>query len=70
MLAGDQGRGIGRTSVRSEQGIHSMPRVFGSSAASLAHSSAFSFPSTPLWAEHHLISMLMPGFARLSAAMW
>jgi hypothetical protein len=46
------------------------PRASGSSAASLAHSSAFSFPGTPLWAGHHRISIMMPGLALLSAAMW
>ena len=41
----------------------------GSSAESLARSSAFSFPETPLWAGHHQISMMMPGLALRSAAM-
>jgi len=39
------------------------------SAAALAHSSAFSFPATPLCAGHHRISMTIPGLALRSVAM-
>jgi len=49
--------------------VASTPRVFGSSAAILAHSSALSFPEIPLWAGQHRISMMTPGRARRSVAM-
>jgi len=42
---------------------HSIPRASGSSAASLAHSSALPFPGTPLCAGHHRISAVMSGLA-------
>jgi len=42
---------------------YSTPRVSGSSAARLAHSSAFSFPETALCAGHHRISIVMSGLA-------
>jgi len=40
---------------------HSTPWSSGSSAASLAHSSAFSLPSMPWWLGHHRISILTLG---------
>ena len=64
MLARDLGRGSERA-----PSSHSTPRVSGSSAASLAHSSAFSFPSTPSCAGHHLFSMVMSGTFLQSMAM-
>jgi len=48
---------------------HSTPRVSGSSAVSLAHLSACSFPSTPSCAGYHLISIVMPGAFLCSSAM-
>jgi hypothetical protein len=42
-------------------GSGSTPRTSGFSAVSFAHSSAFSFPGTPLWAGYHRISMVMSG---------
>ena len=47
----------------------STPRASGSSAASFAHSSAFSLPGTPLWAGNHRISKVILGLALRSAAM-
>jgi len=52
------GSGIARASARSEYPSYSTPKASGSSAASFAHSTAFSFPGTLLCAEHHLISNL------------
>jgi len=57
MFASDLGSGIERASTRSECAGHSTPRASGFSPASLAYSSAFSFPATPLCAGHNLISM-------------
>jgi len=48
---------------------NSTPRASGSSAASLAHSSASSFPGTPLWAGHHRISTVMFGLADRGVAI-
>jgi hypothetical protein len=49
---------------------HSTPRASGLSAASFAHSSAFSFSGTHLWAGHHRISIVMPAWAHRKAAMF
>jgi hypothetical protein len=59
---------IGRFRCARDLGSGSTPRASGFSAASFAHSSAFSFPGTPMWAGHHRISM-MSGRALRSAAI-
>jgi len=48
---------------------HSTPGESGSSAACLAHASAFSLPSTPQWLGHHRISIRIPGSLRRSLAI-
>jgi len=68
--ARDLGSGIARTSARPEYSSHSAPRASGSSAASLVHSSAFSFPRASLCAEHYQISMVMSGAALRSTAIF
>jgi len=70
MLERDLGSGIERASARSEYASHSTPRASGSSAASLAHSSAFSLPVTPLCAGHQRISMVMSGPDRRRVAIY
>jgi len=49
---------------------HSTPWASGSSAASLAHSSAISLPPMPWWLGHHRISTLALGSFARRAAMW
>jgi hypothetical protein len=44
--------------------------TLGSSAAGLAHASAFSFPGTPLYAGRHRTSMMIPGLALHGAATY
>jgi len=56
--ASDLGWGINRLPYRPVHCFHSTPRASGFSAANIAHSSTFSFPGTPLWAGHHLISIV------------
>ena len=65
--ASDLGSGIARAPTLSEYSSHSTSRVSGSSAAILAHSSAFSLRSTPLCVRNHLISMAISGLALRSA---
>ena len=65
----DLGSGIARASTWLKYSSYSTPRASGSSAASLAHSSAFSFPGTILCAGHHRISMVVSGLALRSTAM-
>ena len=56
-------------SAQSEYPSHSTPRASGSSAASLARWSAFSFPGTTLCAGHYRILMVASGLALRSTAM-
>ena len=64
------GSGTARACARSEYPSHSTPRASGSSAASLAYSSAFSFLGTPLCAGHQQVSMVTSGRALRSTAMF
>jgi hypothetical protein len=60
-------RGLGSDIGRAPACSHSTLRASGSSAARLAHSSAFSLPGTPLCAGHYRMSMVMSGLALSSA---
>jgi hypothetical protein len=60
---------ISRLRCARDLGSGSTPCASGLTAASFTHSSAFSFPGTPLCAGHHWISMVMFGWAFRSLAM-